>query len=253
VAVTVKHQGRIDLDLSGMLDFAVSIAVGDVQRRVRDGVDLNGSAFAPYSPGYEQKLSLMGESTDVDLTVTGAYIASIGERSRTVTATGASAVIGPGTGTSMEVRPLADARERINRRIGHDLTGSDPAIEKARARADKRLNNDLKRIAKEHARHMQAIEALGRQDMRAEAHRMHAAAIAEARTRHAHTIDRAHKSFHNKTKLTASRTGGRSPPHNVLGALLHYGTEKMPARSHLGLTDQERKAIAEKLVRLKQG
>lgn len=246
MGVTVKKQGKIDLDLSGMLDFAVSIAVGNVQRRIHEGVDLNGSAFAPYSPSYEKTLSLMGESTDVDLTVTGGYVASIGERSRSVSKERASAVIGPDTGTSAEVRPLPDARERLNRRIAHDLGAEDSAIEKARLNADKRLNDELRGIEKTHA-----FNRVLHGDTRA--HAMRAEAEAAARERHAKAIARAHKSFHNKTKLTASRTGGRSPPHNILGEILDQGGPKMPARRHLGLTDQERKQIAEKLVRLRQG
>ena len=42
------------------------------------------------------------------------------------------------------------------------------------------------------------------------------------------------------------RTGRRSPPHNVLGAYLHFGTADMPARPFLELSQDE----TQELVRL---
>jgi len=240
MGVRVVHTGKVDLDMSGMLDFAVSVAVGIVQRRTAAGTAIDGSNFAPYSPAYEQKLALMGESTNVDLTVTGAYIADIGERSRTVTPERASAVIGPGTGTSAEVQPLKDARERMNTRIAHDLTGEDPGIQAAKDRAALNLHRDLGVLERKH--HRGAISTAEFSRLSTEAH-----------TRHRSAIERAHKSFRKRTELTASRTGQRSPPHNVMGAWLNDGTDKMPARPHLGLSDAEMKSIADKLIRLRQG
>lgn len=35
------------------------------------------------------------------------------------------------------------------------------------------------------------------------------------------------------------KTGERSPPHNVLAYLLHYGKGKLPARPFMGLTDEQ--------------
>lgn len=49
----------------------------------------------------------------------------------------------------------------------------------------------------------------------------------------------------------AKRTGKRGPAHNLVGAWLHYGTHKMPARPWLGLSPKDRKAIAAQLT-LKQ-
>src|SRR5574337_2157638 len=192
--VKVRTQGKIELDMSAMLDFAVATAVGIVQRRTSQGIAVDGSAFAPYSPSYEKTLALMGESPDVDLTVTGAYIASIGERSRTITADRASAVIGPDTGTSAEVRPNAGSSRHFYADVANDLLAGD-----------------------EHEHHCRR----GR---------------------------RASK----KSKRAASRTGQRSPPHNVLGSYLHNGTEHMPARPHLDLSAAERKAIADKIIKLRQ-
>lgn len=41
----------------------------------------------------------------------------------------------------------------------------------------------------------------------------------------------------------AHRTSRRSPPHNVLGAYLHYGTATAPARPWLGLSSEDRKSL----------
>lgn len=47
----------------------------------------------------------------------------------------------------------------------------------------------------------------------------------------------------------AVRTGGRSPPHNVIGAWLHFGRGRMPPRKFLGLTPRERQKISKALTR----
>jgi len=103
MSVKVTTRGRIELDLGAVLDFVVAQAVGLVQRRTARGIDLDGNSFKPYSPLYALQLRSVGESDKVDLTRSGAYLAGIGERSRTMTPTGARATIGPGTGTSTEM------------------------------------------------------------------------------------------------------------------------------------------------------
>jgi hypothetical protein len=112
-----KRGPQIAIDVNAMLDFLVAAAIGMVQRRTAKGLDVNGNSFAPYSAEYSEQLRAMGESTSVDLTVTGAYLAGISERSRTVdAATGtARATIGPGTGTSASVAPPAKGRARAVR------------------------------------------------------------------------------------------------------------------------------------------
>jgi len=42
----------------------------------------------------------------------------------------------------------------------------------------------------------------------------------------------------------AKRTGGRSPPHNVLGYWIEHGTANMAARPWLGLTPDEERQLA---------
>lgn len=49
------------------------------------------------------------------------------------------------------------------------------------------------------------------------------------------------------------QTGERSPPHNILGGYLEYGTPKMRARPHLGLTEAERKRIAALIGKVLKG
>lgn len=51
----------------------------------------------------------------------------------------------------------------------------------------------------------------------------------------------------------ARQTGKRSPPHNILGTYLEYGTPKMPARPHLGITPEERKRVSGLLAKLLKG
>lgn len=143
--ITKRTQGRIELDLHAMLDYAITQAVGMVQRRSAKGIGSNASPVAPYSASYQRELAKAGESTAVDFTRTGGYLGSIGERSRTVTDTKASATYGPDAGVSTP--------------------------------------------------------------------------------------------------------GG--PPHNLRGAWFEQGTKREPPRPHLALTADERKRLADKLVRLK--
>jgi hypothetical protein len=113
MSVKVTHHGRADFAVDRILDFLVAQAVGMVQRRTAKGIDANGNAFPAYSPSYAAALVEGGENTKVDLTVTGAYLASISERSREVDMERgvARATIGPGTGTS-EQRVMAAGRAR---------------------------------------------------------------------------------------------------------------------------------------------
>lgn len=115
VTTTIKKsRSTTTFNLHAILDLLVALAVGFIQRRTAKGLDYNGNPFPGYSSSYAEQLRAMGESTKVDLTVTGAYLADIGERSRTVNeSTGsARATIGPGTGTSAQVAPPSKGKAR---------------------------------------------------------------------------------------------------------------------------------------------
>jgi hypothetical protein len=49
----------------------------------------------------------------------------------------------------------------------------------------------------------------------------------------------------------AKRTGGRSPPHNVLGYWIEHGTSQMAARPFMGLTADEERQLATLLDKAK--
>lgn len=113
MTVTVTRKGSIDFALDKALDLAVTTAVGMIQRRTAKGIDVDGRPFRAYSASYAEALREGGESLAVDLSVTGAYLAGIGERSRTVDRASmrATATIGPGTGTS-EQRHMSEGRAK---------------------------------------------------------------------------------------------------------------------------------------------
>lgn len=99
--VKVTKKGGVEWTSMGqVLDLVAAKAVGMVQRRTAKGIDVDGRAMKPYSSLYAMQLKSVGENVNVDLTRSGDYLAGISERSRTVTATGGTVVIGPGTGTS---------------------------------------------------------------------------------------------------------------------------------------------------------
>jgi hypothetical protein len=93
-------RGKIELSVAGVLDYLAAIIPGMITRRAAKGISSDGTPFRPYSDLYAMQLRSVGESDAVDLTRSGDYLASISERSRTITPTGGRLLIGPGTGTS---------------------------------------------------------------------------------------------------------------------------------------------------------
>lgn len=100
MSVTVTRHGKAVLDINGALDFVASTVIGIIQRRTNKGIDANGQPFEPYSDLYSKQLLAVGERDNVDLQRSGGMLASISERSRSVTKDGGVVAIGPGTGTS---------------------------------------------------------------------------------------------------------------------------------------------------------
>lgn len=168
----VTRTKRADIRTDKALDAVAAVAVGVLQRRTARGIDMRGNPFRPYSASYAAALVRGGERTNVDLTVTGAFLADIGERSRVVSAQRSTMTIGPGTGTS----------------------------EGRRARAGKKLKRKSKTGA-------------------------------------------------TRKRGRMSVSGGRSPPHNILGAYLHHGTATMPARPWAGFTRDETRYLAGVIAR----
>jgi hypothetical protein len=98
--ITKQTRGKIELVVGPVLDYLAAIIPGYITRRSAKGISSDGTPFRPYSDLYAMQLRSVGESDAVDLTRSGDYLASISERSRTITPTGGRLLIGPGTGTS---------------------------------------------------------------------------------------------------------------------------------------------------------
>lgn len=159
--VTVRRSGKITLDM-GALRRLIPLIVGWVVRRTAGGRDLHERPFRGYSPRYRERLARMGETSLVDLRVTGGLLNSV--RHLRTEANGKDRVtmfFGPGTGTSPQVAP--------------------PPL---------------------------------------------------------------------RGKRRARRTGRRGPPHNLVGAWLHYGHGKMPPRPWLGLGKEGDGMVRRALERL---
>lgn len=110
--VTVVKRGSAELaPMAKILDYVAARAIGMIQTRSAKGIGINGP-MKPYSHDYIETLHAMGESSSVDLTVTGAYLTGISERSRTVRPDGGTVVIGPGTGTSEKRAPPTKGKAR---------------------------------------------------------------------------------------------------------------------------------------------
>ncbi len=124
-AGTIRFTQRIHVDAGKALALMSTLAVGFVKKRTSSGRDVAGNPFAAYRPSYASALRKGGESTKVDLTLTGGLINSIAELGRAVTADGGEVRIGPGTGTSPRVS-LANgvARRTGGRGPAHNIVGA---------------------------------------------------------------------------------------------------------------------------------
>ena len=171
IVTRTKHR-QIRTDKA--LDAVAAVAVGVLQRRTARGIDRDGVPFRPYSAAYAASLVRGGERTNVDLTVTGAFLADIRELRRTVAVGRSTLTIGPGTGTS----------------------------EGRRAKAGKKLRRPNKKTGAKRRRGVMSV------------------------------------------------SGGRSPPHNILGAYLHHGTARMPPRPWAGYTRDELRYLASVAAKL---
>jgi len=88
---------------------------GAILERTNAGIDMNGRAFAGYSTSWRETLALGGEDPKVDLRLSGGMMNSVKAREMIITATTATVITAPDTGTSPEVRPSLSATA-FNRR-----------------------------------------------------------------------------------------------------------------------------------------
>ena len=200
ITVDNSKMKEIDIVPAAALDWLAAQAIGLIQRRTARGQSLNGGAFAQYSASYQKQLAKGGESTLVDLTVTGGLLADIKELRRTVSATQATVTIGLGTGTSENRRAKSVSNGKL-------------------ARAHAELQQRLAMARTLYSRR-------DRESARAAAHEGFAKST--------------------RGRMAKVKRGGvvqRGPAHNVVGAWIHKGTPKMPARPFLGLTRAEAKPL----------
>jgi hypothetical protein len=101
------------------------LVVGMIQRRTAQGKSWKGGALAQYSGSYKDALAEGRESWKVDLTLTGSYLADIKvlkilERVRDIVV-----LIGPGTGTSPQVKLANGRAQQTGRRSPpHNVLGT---------------------------------------------------------------------------------------------------------------------------------
>ena len=176
--VTVTSGDAPKLDLMAVVRRISPEITGMMKTRARKGLDVNGQPFAPYAPSTVEQYARGGESSKVDLTITGAMILGLAERvaERLVAGGRAEMLFGPGSGTSEE-RRLVRHRTKSGKLTTKSLGKNAWGIEVGRSQ--------------------------GR----------------------------------------AAKTGERSPPHTQHAAWIHFGTERMPARPFVGLTEAEEAAI----------
>lgn len=112
------------------LEQAARLVIADTRRRAARGVDINGRKFIPYSSYYIEQLRRGGESTNVDLSVTGSLLQSlmIREKSATAVAVGPSPTErGPDVVFADGVVKRKGLRDMSQERLGRALHYGDPS------------------------------------------------------------------------------------------------------------------------------
>jgi hypothetical protein len=98
-----------------MAQLASSFFIGHVQERVGRGVDIDGKDFVRYSEGYALHLVEMGESTKVDMRLTGGMLNALGIIDKSKRGNVVSYVVGLKTGASRRVKAPKRGRARSAR------------------------------------------------------------------------------------------------------------------------------------------
>jgi hypothetical protein len=125
MGVTIRRTGKpYKFDAVKVEKLIKAYVPGAIIRRTDKGISSTGSIFAPYSPEYVDALRRGGESTAVDLRLTGGLINSIKVVSIDVSANSLRFVIAPDAGTSPSVT-LADgrAKRKSGRSPPHNVLG----------------------------------------------------------------------------------------------------------------------------------
>lgn len=112
--MSVKRIGKIKIDIDRAADIAVALIVGAVLDRTQAGLDIDGNAFAPYSPGYAAQLVRAGRIAVPTLRQTGSLLGSLGERRRDTSGGTLTVHIGPG----VEIGPAYSIGSKGLRRRG---------------------------------------------------------------------------------------------------------------------------------------
>ncbi len=105
-SVTVTAGPAPKFDLAAIARRIAPEVAGMMKTRARKGLDINGNAMAPYAPSTVAAHARAGESSAVDLTVTGAMLLGLAERvaDRVLAGDRLEMVFGPDSGTSEERR-----------------------------------------------------------------------------------------------------------------------------------------------------
>lgn len=124
MGATVVSRGQVAVDVDAIAKAVAARVPGLVARRVDAGLDIFDRPFAPYRGSYMHALTKGGESTVVDLRLTGGMLASVKVREVRRDGDDVVIVIAPDAGTSPAVS-LADGKAKRTGRRGppHNVVG----------------------------------------------------------------------------------------------------------------------------------
>ncbi len=96
---------KLTLDLTDAEKILKSLIPNLIKERVAKGFDKNGNRFVDYSDGYKDQLERMGNNTNVDLLLTGGFLADIKTLSVKRNKGYLELHVGAGSATSATVTP----------------------------------------------------------------------------------------------------------------------------------------------------
>jgi hypothetical protein len=104
MGLSVVHTNKVVIDVEAIARRAAALVPGLILKRCSEGRDTSDKPFRPYSGSYMHALVFVGESTVVDLRLTGGMLNSVKLRETRKVPGGVELVFGPDTGTSPGVR-----------------------------------------------------------------------------------------------------------------------------------------------------
>jgi hypothetical protein len=124
MGLSVVHTNKVIIDVEAIARRAAALVPGLILKRCSEGRDTSDKPFRPYSGSYMHALAAGGETTVVDLRLTGGLLNSVKLRETRKVPGGVELVFAPDTGTSPAASLAKGRAKRTGKRSPpHNVVG----------------------------------------------------------------------------------------------------------------------------------